>query len=169
MAGEIQTFAWGKLIRTEIAKQHRFPVGLLFEDHFWTHLIFQDSGTVVCIPQTLVHYRQRKDSISYTFTEKRLDVIKGWEARIHFLQSSYQELLFPFLERCAQDVVMLAWLMLTQMKHNKRGFQVLQAFVVQYRLSEHCSGSINRLIRSIQHGRLAYAMRMLGYKVIKKL
>lgn len=110
MSGEIQTFTWGKLVRAEIAKKHKFPAGLLFEDHFWTHLVFQDSNIIACIPQPLVHYRQRQNSISYTFTEKRLDIIKGWEARISFLQENYPEMLPLYLNRCAHDVVSLSWL-----------------------------------------------------------
>lgn len=167
MSGEIQTFAWGKLIRTEIAKKHKFPYGLLFEDHFWTHLVFQESNIISCVSQPILHYRQRQNSISYTFTEKRLDIIKGWEARILFLQRNYPELLPSYLERCAHDVVLLAWLMLTRMRHNGRGFKLLQCFIEEYDLAEHCDGSTNSLVSSIQHGRQIYAMKAIWYRVVK--
>lgn len=167
MIGKIQTFAWGKMIRTEIAKEHRFPVGLLFEDHFWTHLIFQDSNTIVCIPQPLVHYRQRNDSISYTFTEKRLDIIKGWEARISFLQEKYPQLLALYLNRCAHDIVLLAWLTLTRMRHNKQCFKLIREFVKKYDLIKCCDGRTNSLVRSIQYGRFIYAINAIWYRIIK--
>ena len=168
MLGEIQTFAWGKLVRAEIAKQHEFPVGLVFEDHFWTHLIFQDSNIVACIPQPLVHYRQRQSSISFTFTEKRLDILKGYSARISFLQETYPQLLTVYLERCANDAVSLAWLILTRMKKNRHGFEILQNFIVEYNLTAHCNGKTAQLLRSIQHGRLAYAIRAIWYRIVKK-
>ena len=169
MSGVIQTFAWGKLIRTEIAKKHSFPVGLLFEDHFWTHLVFQDSKIVACISQPMVHYRQREDSISYTFTEKRLDIVKGWEARIAFLIEEYPEYLSMFLSRCARDTVMLAWLVLTRMKNNKRGFERLQRFAAQYHLEEHCDGTCNKLIQSLKRGRLSFGLNSFRYKIEEKL
>ncbi len=168
MSGDIQTFAWGKLVRAEIAKQHEFPVGMLFEDHFWTHLVFQDSNVVACIPQPLVHYRQRQSSISYTFTEKRLDIIKGWEARILFLQEEYPELVEMYLERCAHDAVSLAWLILTKMKHNRHGFELLQNFINKYDLAEHSSGHIKSFVRSIQRGRQFFAAKAVSYRILKK-
>lgn len=168
MSGEIQTFAWGKLVRAEIAKRHKFPVGLLFEDHFWTHLVFQDSDIIACIPQPLVHYRQRQNSISYTFTEKRLDIIKGWEARISFLQENYPEILPLYLERCAHDVVSLSWLTLTRMKHNGRGFNLIQRFIKKYDLPAYCDGSTNSLLRSIQCGRLIYAMNAVWHRMVRR-
>lgn len=167
MFGEIQTFAWGKLVRVKIAKQHEFPVGLVFEDHFWTHLIFQDSNIVACIPQPLVHYRQRQSSISYTFTEKRLDIIKGWEARILFLQEEYPELLSMYLERCAKDSLNLAWLVLTRMKKKKRqGFLKIQLFVKENKLCEKCCGSTYKLIKSLEASAFLYACRAIGLKVL---
>ena len=167
MLGEIQTFAWGKLIRTELAKKHEFPVGLVFEDHFWTHLIFQDGNIVACIPQPLVHYRQRQSSISYTFTEKRLDIIKGWEARILFLQEEYPELLSMYLERCAKDSLNLAWLVLTRMKKKKRqGFLKIQLFVKENELCEKCCGSTYKLIKSLEASALLYACMAIGLKVL---
>ena len=167
MSGEIQTFTWGKLVRAEIAKKHKFPAGLLFEDHFWTHLVFQDSNIIACIPQPLVHYRQRQNSISYTFTEKRLDIIKGWEARISFLQENYPEMLPLYLNRCAHDVVSLSWLMLTRMKHNGRGFKLIQSFIKEYDLLKYCDGSTNSLLRSIQCGRLIYAMNAVWHRIVR--
>ncbi len=168
MSGEIQTFAWGKLIRTRIAQKHRFPVGLLFEDHFWTHLIFQDSNTIACISQPLVHYRQLPSSISHTFTEKRLDIIKGWEARISFLREKYPQLLSPYLNRCAHDIALLAWLTLTQMPHNRHGFKLIREFIKKYDLIKYCDGRTSILVRSAQCGRLIYAIIAIWYRIVKK-
>ena len=40
VSGRIPNFAWGKLIKTGLVRKHPFPEGKLFEDHYWTHLIF---------------------------------------------------------------------------------------------------------------------------------
>ena len=168
MEGKIQTFAWGKLLRSEIVKRHSFPVGMLFEDHFWTHLVFHDSERILCLAEPIVHYRQRKNSISYTFTEKRLDMIKGWQARIDFLKAEYPELLDPFLRRCAQDASSLAWLILTRMRKNAKGFEMLRSFITQHDLTAYCDGINRELLSALIKGRAAYGALALFYKAVGK-
>lgn len=169
MIGKIQTFAWGKLIKADIAKKHQFPVGTLFEDHFWTHLVFQDSDIIAYAPQPIVHYRQRESSISYTFTESRLDIIKGWETRIAFLRKEYPEILDVFMERCANDTVTLAWLILTRMKAKQIGFKRLKVFIEQYGLEEYSTGYVNKLIWALKKGRIYYSVLALLYKIEGKI
>ena len=162
MQGKLQTFAWGKLIRADIAKRHPFPVGKLFEDHFWTHLVFQDCETVVYSSKPMVHYRQRGNSISYTFNLKRLDIIEGWQERIVFLQQKYPDIVDAYLHRCAGDTVSLAWLVLTRMRKNKKqGFLKLREFTAEYHLEHHSEGSVRELLISLRKGNLQYSGRAL--------
>lgn len=157
MQGKLQTFAWGKLIRSDIAKRHLFPVGKLFEDHFWTHLIFQDCETVVYSSKPTVHYRQRDNSISYTFNLSRLDIIEGWRERIAFLQQQYPDMAEEYLHRCAGDTVSLAWLVLTRMRENKKqGFMKLREFAVEYQLANYSEGKVRMLLTSLAKGDLFY-------------
>lgn len=158
MQGKLQTFAWGKLIRADIAKRHPFPVGKLFEDHFWTHLVFQDCETVVYSSKPIVHYRQRGNSISYTFNLKRLDIIEGWRERIIFLQQEYPDMVEEYLHRCAGDTVSLAWLVLTRMRKNKKqGFLKLREFIVEYRLEQYSEGNVKVLLTSLRKGNIQYS------------
>lgn len=162
MQGKLQTFAWGKLIRADIAKRHLFPIGKLFEDHFWTHLVFQDCETVVYSSKPMVHYRQRGNSISFTFNLKRLDIIEGWRERIVFLQQEYPDMVEEYLHRCAGDTVSLAWLVLTRMKkHKKQGFLKLREFTEEYHLERHSEGSVKALLTSLRNGNLQYSGRAL--------
>ena len=158
MQGKLQTFAWGKLIRADIAKRHPFPVGKLFEDHFWTHLVFQDCETVVYSSKPMVHYRQRENSISYTFNLKRLDIIEGWRERIVFLQREYPDMVEEYLHRCAGDTVSLAWLVLTRMrKKKKQGFLKLREFIVEYQLEQYSKGNVKVLLTSLRKGNIQYS------------
>ena len=158
MQGKLQTFAWGKLIRSDIAKRHPFPVGKLFEDHFWTHLVFQDCETVVYSSKPMVHYRQRGNSISYTFNLKRLDIIEGWRERIVFLQQEYPDMVDAYLHRCAEDTVSLAWLVLTRMEKNKwQGFLKLREFIVEYQLEQYSEGNVKVLLTSLRKGNIQYS------------
>lgn len=84
-----KNFAWGKLYRTEIVKKHPFRPGVYFEDSFWQHLIVDETRRVGVIPAPLYYYRQRSDSISGTFSERNLDLLKGNEIRLLFLKKNY--------------------------------------------------------------------------------
>lgn len=162
MQGKLQTFAWGKLIRADIAKRHPFPLGKLFEDHFWTHLVFQDCETAVYSSKPMVHYRQRENSISYTFNLKRLDIIEGWQERIAFLQREYPDMVEEYLHRCAGDTVSLAWLVLTRMRKNKKqGFMKLRKFIAEYRLEQYSEGKVKVLLTSLRKGNIQYSGRAL--------
>lgn len=166
MQGKLQTFAWGKLIRTDIAKRHPFPVGKLFEDHFWTHLVFQDCETAVYSSKPMVHYRQRENSISYTFNLKRLDIIEGWRERIVFLQQEYPDMVEEYLHRCAGDTVSLAWLVLTRMrKKKKQGFLKLREFIAEYQLEQYSEGKVKALLTSLRKGNVQYC----GWALLNRL
>lgn len=168
MQGKLQTFAWGKLIRADIAKRHMFPVGKLFEDHFWTHFVFQDCETVVYSSKPVVHYRQRGDSISYTFNLQRLDIIEGWRERIVFLQQEYPDMVEDYLCRCAGDTVSLAWLVLTRMKKNKKqGFVMLRRFIRQYQLDIHCEGQTQKLVHALRQSNLRYSIETLYFRITR--
>lgn len=163
--GRLQTFAWGKLIRADIAKRHPFPAGKLFEDHFWTHLIFQDCETVVYSSKPMVHYRQRDNSISYTFNLSRLDIIDGWRERIAFLQREYPDMVEEYLCRCAGDTVSLAWLVLTRMKKNKKGgFAMIRQFIRQYQIDRHCEGQTQKLVQALRQSNLQYSIEAVYFK-----
>lgn len=167
MQGILQTFAWGKLIRTDIAKRHLFPVGKLFEDHFWTHLIFQECDTIVYTSEPVIHYRQRETSISYTFNIKRLDIIDGWQERINFLKNKYPDLVEVYLERCAKDSLDLSWLVLTRMDYNKKeGFMIIRQFIKKYQLDTFCKGRTKKMLQALLRSNFKYALYAFYYRVI---
>lgn len=166
MQGKLQTFAWGKLIRADIAKKYAFPVGKLFEDHFWTHLVFHQCETVVVDPKPLVHYRQRKESISYSVTLSRLDILDGWRERIAFLHREYPGLVKDYLGRCAEDTSNLAWLVLTRMKKGKtQAFAALRGFIREYELIEISAGKTRELLEAVNKGRVLYGCKVVCFKI----
>ncbi len=167
--GRIGTFAWGKLIRCEIARKHLFPKGKVFEDHFWTHFVFADAEKVALIARPLVHYRQRDNSISFTFDLKRLDMLEGWTNRKEFLERQYPELLDICYQRYAERYVGLAWLVLTRMKGNKRtGFEKLRAFNGSLCLQDYAVGGTKKLICALDKGNLVYAVYALTDRIMRR-
>ena len=89
----LKNFAWGKLYKTEIVKNHLFRKGVYFEDSYWQHLIINECEKVGVVPEPLYYYRQRKGSISGGFSERNLDLLKGNEERLRFIEENYPVLL----------------------------------------------------------------------------
>ncbi len=52
--------AWDKLYRGDLFADVRFPDGHAFEDVVTTHRLVMRAGRVACVPDALVHYRERK-------------------------------------------------------------------------------------------------------------
>lgn len=164
--GRIETFAWGKLIRKEIAEKHQFPKGKVFEDHYWTHFVFGDAEKIALVALPLVHYRQRGNSISFTFDMKRLDVLDGWINRKAFLEQRYPEMLEICYKRYAERYVGLAWLILTRMKRGKTmAFQKLRAYNEMLNLQNYADDNNKRIICALDKGNLIYAIYALWNRV----
>ncbi len=89
----LKNFAWGKLYKTEIVKNHPFRKGVYFEDSYWQHLIINECEKVGVVPEPLYYYRQREGSISGGFSERNLDLLKGNEERLRFIEENYPVLL----------------------------------------------------------------------------
>lgn len=167
--GRIETFAWGKLICREIALQYPFPKGKVFEDHFWTHFVFAEARKVALLAQPLVHYRQRDNSISFTFDIKRLDILDGWINRKEFLEQRYPDLLEICYKRYAERYAGLAWLVLTRMKGSRReAFDRLRAFNSEIHLENYADGNTKKLICALGRGDLVYAVCALWNRIMRR-
>lgn len=88
----VKNFAWGKLYRADIVKRHSFPNGVYFEDSYWQHLIMDEVSHYGVLPKPLYYYRQREDGISGTFSLKNMDLLRGNEIRLGFIQEKYPSL-----------------------------------------------------------------------------
>mgnify|MGYP002625390860 CR=1 FL=1 len=88
----VKNFAWGKVYKTEIVKKHLFKKGAYFEDSFWQHLIIHEVNQYGVIPTPLYYYRQRSSGISGGFSLKNLDLLKGNEERLAFIEQEHPEL-----------------------------------------------------------------------------
>lgn len=89
----IKNFAWGKLYKSSILNNLAFPVGKLFEDVYWTHLVFDRASHVIVSPNESIYYRQRDNSISYTFSPKKIHLIEGYLHRRAFVEKYYPQFL----------------------------------------------------------------------------
>lgn len=127
---KIQNFAWGKLIKREIAQICKFPVGKLFEDMYWTHYIIDKAEKIVIDYQSFVYYRQRDNSISYNFKVKNLDQLGGMKDREQFIEKNYNGLLNDYRKRMIKNVMNLAWYSIRYLKgvEQKSAIEKLRKF-----------------------------------------
>ncbi|MBQ4581769.1 MAG: glycosyltransferase family 2 protein [Oscillospiraceae bacterium] len=168
VGGKLQNFAWGKLLRAGIARQYLFPEGRLFEDHYWAHHVMDAAQKVAVLPVPLVHYRQRGDSISYTFTLKRLDMLDGWRARRDFLREKYPQMLPDFWRHVVPSYLGMAWLALTRMQKNKgQAFVLLRQFSRENQLTAYAEGKEKTLIAALERGTVCYGLRALLQRVVR--
>ena len=169
VTGRIPNFAWGKLIKTELVRNHLFPEGKFFEDHYWTHLIFGDSELVLWLEAYPFHYRQREGSISYTYTPERLDMLDGWRARCGYLDDRYPELKPAYLCFLSKQFPPVCWLVLTRMKSAKKNaFSRLRSFSADFKLAEYASEKDRKLIAALDRSVFSYAVTALFERIFRK-
>ena len=93
----IKNFVWGKLYLSDVVKDIPFPVGRYRQDAFWQHHVVARTSHYGVMPVPLYYYRQRPDSASGTFSIKGLDLLEGYEERLHFIREYYPELVEPMV------------------------------------------------------------------------
>ena len=75
----------------EIVQGGYFPKGKYYEDSYWQHLIVHECKRYGVVPNPLYYYRQRNSGISGEFSLKNLDLLRGYEERLAFVQEKYPE------------------------------------------------------------------------------
>ncbi len=85
---EVTVNAWGKLYRTKLIGDIRFPLGRLHEDQAFTPLIFYRADRVAAVDAELYYYRERNNSITRNlFTVKRYDDLWAIDNCIAFFET----------------------------------------------------------------------------------
>lgn len=87
----VKNFAWGKLYKTALVKDLKFPKGKFYEDSYWQHLVMDRVNCYGILDTPLVYYRQRPDSISGTVSDRFNDLIEGYAVRLEFIQEKYPQ------------------------------------------------------------------------------
>lgn len=102
---EIKNFAWGKLIRSEIAKRNLFPEGKYFEDTLWMYRIVSESKKFVLLAEPLMYYFQRTDSISGNFSIRNLDQLELESERLDLIKTEHPALYKKALKKLNQKII----------------------------------------------------------------
>ncbi|MCM1286184.1 MAG: glycosyltransferase [Acetobacter sp.] len=73
-----------KLYKKFLFDDFRFPVGKLHEDLFTTHLIFEKCNLVSCVREPLYYYYQNENSITHSYSIRRLDALDAYISRFNY-------------------------------------------------------------------------------------
>lgn len=79
--------AHNKLYERRLFENCLFPVGKLHEDEFTTYKVYLEAGKALWLNQETYAYRIRLDSISQSYSLRRLDIIKAYEERVKVLEA----------------------------------------------------------------------------------
>lgn len=90
--GRIKNFAWGNLIRRELALKVPFIKGKYFEDSYWKYQMIELAECYVYHPYPGYYYRQRCEGISGVFSQKNMDLLEGMELRLIYIAEHYPNL-----------------------------------------------------------------------------
>lgn len=61
-SGEGSWSAWGRIVRTEIARKYRFKEGIIHEDQPWSYSLFKDIEKALLIPDNTYYYENNHSS-----------------------------------------------------------------------------------------------------------
>lgn len=164
-----QNFAWGKLIRKELAQKYLFPKGKLFEDTYWFHLILHSANHITVINKPIIHYLQRSGSISFEYKLKSLDILDGYAKRLIFFREAYPTLVNKQKKLMAENCIDQAWMICHYLNKSDRPVAIkkLRKVINNYKLQE------NSLLGSKQQLNLKLIMKnIILYKwlvIIEKI
>lgn len=87
------TTAWGKLYKTELFSNIRYPVGKIHEDVFTTYKLIHIANKLVITEYIGYVYRVNENSITgVAFSRKRLDSVEGKIKQARFVSKYYPDL-----------------------------------------------------------------------------
>lgn len=96
----LDTGAWGRLTKIDIAKKHKFPKGMLFEDLATTYKYIFECEIVAYTNKRLYYYYQNQQSITRTrASQKRLDIVPIVNVLVNDVIQEYPELRSAALSR----------------------------------------------------------------------
>lgn len=129
--------AWGMLIKSDIAKAVKYPVGKLHEDEFTTYKYYAKAKKIVWLDLPLYYYFSRSDSImTQTFSVKRLDCLQALRERLEYFDGKNDT---ELVKLSVQRYVKLSLWMLDQIKNQeahslyKAELKRLRSIVYRYR------------------------------------
>ena len=88
----VQVMAWGKLYKSCLFHEIRYPKGKINEDNFTTYKLIAKSRTVACLPRIIYYYRVNPTGImNKKFSESRFDILQTPGEIMNFFSGDVHE------------------------------------------------------------------------------
>lgn len=148
----VLNFAWGKLIKTDLAKKYPFPEGKYFEDTFWMAQIINGCETYVALKEPVLYYLQRETSISGGFSLRNLDQLEGEVQKIEVLRFAYPEVyVMKALHNLNSKIIQYLALMENLSKDEEEKFkEILVDLQRTYNLKETFPEQYNEFFKTLR-------------------
>lgn len=91
---DFKVMAWGKLYRSELFRDIRFPEGRYNEDYAIMYRLVYPLERVALVDECLYHYTVREDSITGAFSEKLLDQLDFMDEKLAFYRENNEKQLY---------------------------------------------------------------------------
>jgi len=140
---EIKNFAWGKLMKANLAKAIKFEKGKNLEDTFWKYQLIHNCSNYIVLSKPLLYYLQRPTSISGSFSRVILDQIEGEALRLDFVKKNYNPLYYnKGLALFNEKILMIRQLIKKLPIDEKKWFnEQLNRYIDAYHLKEKFVGA----------------------------
>jgi glycosyltransferase involved in cell wall biosynthesis len=103
------TSAWGKLYKTKLFEEVRYPKGEICEDLDTTYRLFSKSSKIVMNTSRCYQYRQRADSIIRSnFSSKRMKAIEFAQNMAAYVQSNHPKIIKSAENRLFMEALFIA-------------------------------------------------------------
>lgn len=89
---KIKSFACGKLYKSTLIKNRPFLIGRFFEDIYWQPMVIGACVRYGVINKPYYNYRQRSESITGTFSFRKLDLLTGYLVLLEYVKLNYPQL-----------------------------------------------------------------------------
>ncbi len=165
----IDTSAWAKLYRTDMAREILYPKGKLFEDIGTTYRFFLASGKIACGYQSQYFYMQRQNSIvSGKFNPHKLDLLEMTDKMAEDVEKVYPDLAQAVLRRRVYARFSTLNQMLDVDGYKKERDEIISFIKAHKReimADEHAPGRDKMAMRMLSMG---YPVYRMAWKALKK-
>lgn len=165
----IDTSAWAKLYRTDMAREILYPKGKLFEDIGTTYRFFLASGKIACGYQSQYFYMQRQNSIvSGEFNPHKLDLLEMTDKMAEDVEKVYPDLAQAVLRRRVYARFSTLNQMLDVDGYKKERDEIISFIKAHKReimADEHAPGRDKMAMRMLSMG---YPVYRMAWKALKK-
>lgn len=167
----VLNFAWGKLIKRELAQRYLFPEGKFYEDTFWKYKIIQDVERYIAIRQPILYYLQRDSAISGAFSIRNLDQLEGELERLEFVKKHYPKKFENLALKLLQHKVQHHYSLLSSINPQEQEIYIekLQAIESDLKLKEKFPNATCSLYNKLNKITLRLKNRVLGSKNWKRI